>query len=105
MPYFIRWDNIQVQETTPDGAFVYQGNAGQAKIKGLERSSRPPDPIPQCDYRGLMARTLTSRTAPTIDCRARYPTTPAVAEYELNPTLGRTGDAVPNVPRFQANSG
>ncbi len=34
--YFIRWNNIQVQETTPDGAFVYQGNAGEAKVKGLE---------------------------------------------------------------------
>jgi outer membrane receptor protein involved in Fe transport len=34
--YFIRWSNIQVQETTPDGAFVYQGNAGEARVKGVE---------------------------------------------------------------------
>jgi len=34
--YFIRWNNIQVQETTADAAFVYQGNAGEAKVKGLE---------------------------------------------------------------------
>ncbi len=34
--YFIKWDNIQVQETTADGAFVYQGNAGTAHVKGVE---------------------------------------------------------------------
>jgi outer membrane receptor protein involved in Fe transport len=26
-------------------------------------------------------------------------------QYALNPTLGRTGDSIPNVPRFQANLG
>jgi iron complex outermembrane receptor protein len=34
--YFIRWTNIQVQETTPDGAFVFQANAGDARVKGVE---------------------------------------------------------------------
>ncbi len=34
--FFIRWDNIQETETTPDAAFQYLGNAGQAKIKGIE---------------------------------------------------------------------
>ncbi len=32
----IHWDNIQVQETTADGAFIYQGNAGNARVKGVE---------------------------------------------------------------------
>ena len=31
-----KWNNIQVQETTADGAFVYQGNAGTARVKGAE---------------------------------------------------------------------
>ncbi len=34
--YVIKWDNIQVQETTADGAFVYLGNAGTARVKGVE---------------------------------------------------------------------
>ena len=34
--YFIKWTNIQVQQTTADGAFVYQGNAGDADVKGVE---------------------------------------------------------------------
>ena len=34
--YFIRWNNIQVQETTADGAFVFTGNVGRAEVKGLE---------------------------------------------------------------------
>jgi len=29
----------------------------------------------------------------------------SAAQYALNPTLGRTGDSIPNVPRFQANLG
>ncbi len=91
--YFIRWDNIQVQETTPDAAFVYQGNAGQAKVKGLELE--------------LTAHPLQYLTANLSGSwqEAYLSDGATVAQYELNPTLGRTGDAIPNVPRFQGDFG
>jgi outer membrane receptor protein involved in Fe transport len=91
--YFIRWNNIQVQETTADGAFVYQGNAGEAKVKGLELE--------------LTARPFQYFTAQLAGSwQEAYLADGANAQqYALNPTLGRTGDSIPNVPRFQANLG
>ena len=91
--YFIRWNNIQVQETTPDAAFVYQGNAGEAKIKGveLELTAHP--------FQHLTANLAGSwQEAYLADGANEF-------QYDHNPTLGRTGDAIPNVPRFQANFG
>jgi outer membrane receptor protein involved in Fe transport len=91
--YFIRWNNIQVQETTPDGAFVYQGNAGEAKVKGveLELTAHP-------------VQYLTAQLAGSWQ-EAYLADGATPDQYALNPTLGRTGDAIPNVPRFQANFG
>ncbi len=91
--YFIRWDNIQVQETTPDAAFVYQGNAGEAKIKGveLELTAHP-------------IQYLTAQLAGSWQ-EAYLAQGAGAQQYGLNPTLGRSGDAIPNVPRFQANFG
>ena len=91
--YFIRWNDIQVQETTGDGAFVYQGNAGEAKVKGfeLELTAHP------IEY-------LTAQLAGSW--QEAYLSNGASAEqYALNRTLGRTGDAIPNVPRTQFNFG
>jgi iron complex outermembrane receptor protein len=87
--YYIRWSNIQVQETTPDGAFVYQGNAGEAKVKGveLELTARP-------------IQYLTAQLAGSWQ-EAYLSDGASAQQYALNPTLGRTGDAIPNVPRFQ----
>jgi iron complex outermembrane receptor protein len=91
--YFIRWNNIQVQETTADAAFVYQGNAGEAKVKGLELE--------------LTARPFQYFTAELAGSwqEAYLADGASAAQYALNPTLGRTGDSIPNVPRFQANLG
>jgi len=91
--YFIRWSNIQVQETTPDGAFVYQGNAGEAKVKGfeLELTAHP------IEY-------LTAQLAGSYQ-DAYLAQGASAVQYGFNPTLGRSGDAIPNVPRFQANFG
>ena len=91
--YFIRWNNIQVQETTADGAFVFQGNAGEAKVKGLELE--------------LTARPFQYFTAQLAGSwqQADLADGASAAQYALNPTLGRTGDSIPNVPRFQANLG
>jgi iron complex outermembrane recepter protein len=87
--YLIHWDNIQVQLTTADGAFVYQGNAGTAEVKGVEfeLSARP-------------FQYLTTSFAGSW--QDAYLTQGASAEqYTLNPTLGLTGDKIPNVPDFQ----
>jgi iron complex outermembrane recepter protein len=91
--YFIRWNNIQVQETTADAAFVYQGNAGEAKVKGVELE--------------LTAHPIQYLTASLAGSwqEAYLAQGASAAQYALNPTLGRTGDGIPNVPRFQANLG
>ncbi|MDB6012391.1 MAG: TonB-dependent receptor [Gammaproteobacteria bacterium] len=91
--YFIRWNDIQVQETTGDGAFVFQGNAGEAKVKGfeLELTAHP------IEY-------LTAQLAGSWQ-EASLSNGASADQYALNPTLGRTGDAIPNVPRTQFNFG
>jgi len=91
--YFIRWNNIQVQETTADGAFVFQGNAGEAKVKGLE-----------LELTAHPIQFLTANLAGSWQ-QADLADGASPAQYTLNPTLGRTGDSIPNVPRFQANLG
>jgi outer membrane receptor protein involved in Fe transport len=91
--YFIRWADMQVQQTTADAAFVFQGNAGTSHVKGveLELTSRPVEHL-------------------TVNLAGSYQAAVLVqgandAQYALNPTLGRTGDSIPNVPKFQANFG
>jgi iron complex outermembrane recepter protein len=102
--YFIRWDNIQVQDTTADGAFVYQGNAGQAKVKGveLELTAHPIEYL-TTSLAGSWQEAALSSGADKVIVVPGTATTPPVTAYDLNPTLGRTGDAIPNVPRTQAN--
>jgi outer membrane receptor protein involved in Fe transport len=91
--YFIKWDNIQVQETTADAAFVYQGNAGTAHVKGVE-----------FEFTAHPLQYLSATFAGSYqDAYLVQGASPA--QYELNKTLGRTGDGIPNVPRFQANFG
>jgi iron complex outermembrane recepter protein len=88
--YYIRWSNMQVQQTTADGAFVYQGNAGEATVKGVEFE--------------LTAHPIEYLTASiTGSYSDAYLTEGATPEqYALNPTLGLAGDTIPNVPKFQA---
>jgi iron complex outermembrane recepter protein len=91
--YFIRWNNIQVQETTPDASFPYIGNAGTANVKGveLELTAHPTQ---------YLSATLAG------SWQEAYLVQGATAEqFNGNHTLGRTGDAIPNVPRFQADFG
>jgi outer membrane receptor protein involved in Fe transport len=86
--YFIRWDNIQVQETTPDNSFGYQGNAGQAHIKGFEweLTARPIQYL-TVNFSGSFQDAKLSSVDPQ--------------QLANNPTLGGEGDPIPNVPRFQ----
>ena len=98
--YFIRWNNIQVQETTADGAFVFQGNAGEAKVKGLELElTARPFQYFTAELAGSWQQADLARGAD------QQFVAPGVTAYDLNPTLGRTGDSIPNVPRVQANLG
>jgi outer membrane receptor protein involved in Fe transport len=91
--YFIRWSNIQVQETTPDGAFVYQGNAGEAKVKGVEfEFTAHPIQYLSASFAGSYQDAYLAQGA-------------TAAQYNLNPTLGQTGNAIPNVPKYQLNLG
>jgi iron complex outermembrane recepter protein len=91
--YFIRWSNIQVQETTPDAAFVYQGNAGEAKVKGVE-----------FEFTAHPVQYLTASFAGSYQ-DAYLAQGASAALYAYNPTLGLTGDAIPNVPKYQVNLG
>jgi iron complex outermembrane receptor protein len=91
--YFIRWSNIQVQETTPDGAFVYQGNAGEAKVKGVEfEFTAHPVQYLSANFAGSYQDAYLAQGA-------------TAAQYALNPTLGLAGDTIPNVPKYQLSLG
>jgi iron complex outermembrane receptor protein len=91
--YYIRWSNIQVQETTPDGAFVYQGNAGEAKVKGVEfEFTAHPIQYLTANFAGSYTDAYLAQGATT-------------AQYLLNPTLGLSGDPIPNVPKYELNLG
>jgi iron complex outermembrane receptor protein len=91
--YFIRWSNIQIQETTPDGAFVYQGNPGEAKVKGVEfEFTAHPIQYLNASFAGSYQDAYLAQGA-------------SAAQYALNPTLGVTGDAIPNVPKYELNLG
>ncbi|HUI62107.1 MAG TPA: TonB-dependent receptor [Steroidobacteraceae bacterium] len=87
--YFIRWDNIQVQETTADAAFVYQGNAGTAHVKGIEFefTARPIDYL-TASFAGSYQDAVLVEGANAF-------------QKQNNPTLGVTGDNIPNVPKVQ----
>jgi outer membrane receptor protein involved in Fe transport len=89
--YIIHWNDIQIQQTTADGAFVYQGNAGTARVKGVEFE--------------LTARPVQYLTATLTGAwQDAYLTEGATAaQYALNPTLGLTGNKIPNVPDFQGS--
>jgi len=106
--YLIRWTNIQVQQTTADAAFVYQGNAGDAKVKGveLELVAHPAEYLTASLSGSWQEAALTFGADQVIVTPAALsPTGKDITAYDLNPTLGRTGDAIPNVPRTQANFG
>jgi outer membrane receptor protein involved in Fe transport len=91
--YFIRWQNIQVQETTADQAFVYQGNAGTAHVKGVE-----------FEFTARPIEYLTANFAGSYQ-DAYLVQGASKQQYALNGTLGRTGDDIPNVPKYQVNLG
>ena len=83
--FVIFWYGIQVQETTPDGTFSFTGNAGNAAVKGLEfeLNAHPIDHLTVNFSGSVTDAYLTEGASPAM--RA------------VNPTLGATGDQLPNV--------
>ncbi|MGH8137135.1 MAG: TonB-dependent receptor [Steroidobacteraceae bacterium] len=91
--YLIHWNNIQVPETTRDGAFPFVGNAGKAEVKGLEMELA----VRPVEY-------LTATLAGSY--QDAYLTEGASADLkQSNPTLGVTGESIPNVPKVQLSLG
>jgi outer membrane receptor protein involved in Fe transport len=91
--YLIHWNNIQVLETTADGAFNYIGNAGNANVKGVE-----------FELEAHPFRYLSTTFAGSYqDAYLTEGATPAM--YAANPTLGLTGQDIPNVPKVQLDLG
>jgi iron complex outermembrane recepter protein len=87
--YLIQWHDIQVGETTADGSFNYIGNAGDAIVKGteLELTLRPLPDL-KFGFAGSYQNAYLSHGA-----------TPE--QFALNPTLGLTGESLPEIPRLQ----
>ena len=91
--YALFWYNMQVQETTADGAFSYTGNAGDAVVKGFE-----------FEFDAHPLRHLTASLAGSYqDAYLVHGATPA--EKAANPTLGVSGEQIPDVAPFQFNLG
>jgi iron complex outermembrane receptor protein len=91
--YLIHWNNIQVLETTADGAFNYIGNAGNAQVKGVEfEFEAHPFPYLSTTFAGSYQDAYLTEGA-----------TPAM--FVANPTLGLTGQDIPNVPKVQLDLG
>jgi iron complex outermembrane recepter protein len=91
--YLIQWHDIQVRETTSDGSFNYIGNAGDAIVKGTEF---------EFTYRPIKG--LTANLAGSY--QNAYLSHGATADqFALNPTLGLTGESIPEVPRLQFSTG
>lgn len=91
--YLIHWDNMQVQLTTPDGTFSYIGNAGTAEVKGAE-----------FDLKARPVEHLTAWLTGSYQ-DAHLTQGASAAQKLLNPTLGVTGDSIPNVPKLQFGAG
>jgi iron complex outermembrane recepter protein len=91
--YYIKWDNMQVQLTTADGAFVYTGNVGAADVKGVEFEFD----VHPVHY---LTGTLSGSWQDT-----KVTESPSADELAANPTLPLEGMPIPNVPKFQFFAG
>jgi iron complex outermembrane receptor protein len=91
--YVLFWYNIQAQETTADGAFVFTGNAGDAAVKGFEFEfdAHPIDRLTVSFSGSYQDAYLTRGADPD--------------QKALNPTLGVTGEKIPNVAPFEFSLG
>ena len=84
--FLIDWDNIQVSGRDPSGAFAFIGNAGAAKVEGLEFE-------------------VFAHPARGLDLSAGFSFIPKreLSEDQVNATVsapGRKGDILPRIPRW-----
>lgn len=91
--YAIIWKNMQQNLTTPDGSFNYTGNAGDARITGFEYEfDATPFRYVTVTFTGSYQNAVLTKGA-------------TAAQIAANGTLGKTGDRISNVPKFQTNLG
>jgi outer membrane receptor protein involved in Fe transport len=85
--FYIDWNNIQVRQLDATQAFPFTGNAGDARVTGLEAS-------------------VTTRLAQyfTFSISGSYQDAKLTSDQPPipgNPNVGLKGDKLPNVPKFQ----
>jgi len=87
--FWIDWSDIQVLQVTPTAALSYIGNAGNAVSKGIEfeLTTRPVDHLTVNFAGSIQDAYLTEGATP--------------AQAAADPTLGLTGDKLPDVAPFQ----
>lgn len=88
--YHIDWSNIQVRAVDATGAFPFTTNAGGAAVNGVE-----------ADVTGVLAKGVTLNF--TASYQRSFLTSDQPGDTAANPSLGRKGDDIPNVPRFQGS--
>jgi len=88
--YHIDWSNIQIRALDATQAFPFTTNAGTAAVDGVE-----------ADVNIALARGI------SVDIGGSYQyarlTQNQPGDIVADPTLGRDGDNIPNVPRFNSN--
>ncbi len=90
--YWIDWKNIQVPEVSPPSQ-NYTGNAGNAVAKGVE-----------FEFTARPIEHLTANFSGSFQ-DAHLTTGATAAQLAIDPTLGRAGNQLPDVARFQSALG
>lgn len=94
--YLMKWDDIQVAQTDPTGAFGFSVNAGKAKLVGFELEGvARPKALP--GFRANFAVRISEQKL-TED-------NPLAAGPRGDPNAGRDGDRIPGTSGFSANFG
>ncbi len=94
--YYMTWDDIQVSQRDPTGAFTFTSNAGKADLKGAELEGRF-DPAALPGFSTNFALRYSDQKL-TED-------NPLVAGPPPDPNAGRRGERIPYTSRFSANAG
>ena len=88
--YTIRWSDTQVRAVDATGAFPFTTNAGRVTIDGVE-----------AEIDASLARGLEVNLGGSYQNARLKDDQPTIPN---NPNLGRAGDTLPNVPKFQGNA-
>jgi iron complex outermembrane receptor protein len=86
----IDWSDMQITTRTPNGAFSYIGNAGKARIRGVEAEAA---------LHPIQGLTLTGNLAAM---KAELTENQPNAGTAIAPAAGFDGDRIPYVPKFTA---